>query len=147
MARVSPYGTTSVLTGQSEPNMHRSGPKRESHPGRITLLRELDVPGVRRLVQSFTLAANDPVIRIDVELELDRNERPQALYLAIPRSTSTGWRGLFDSAGATIALGCATASWLSTIAPHAARFAQPPFVWPVSGANVRASSGSFAADR
>jgi hypothetical protein len=33
------------------------------------------------------------------------------------------------------------------IGPHAARFAQPPFVWPVSGANIRASSGSFTANR
>ena len=33
------------------------------------------------------------------------------------------------------------------IGRHAARFAQPPFVWPVSGANIRASIGSFTADR
>jgi len=32
-----------------------------------------------------------------------------------------------------------------TIGPHPARFGQPPFVWPVSGANIRASSGSFGA--
>jgi len=203
-------------------------------PDRITLVRELDVPGARRVVQSFVLTADDPVIRIDVELELGPSQLPQALYFAIPLSMSAGWRGLFDSAGATIELDeqqlpGACRNWITaesfaaigeesgavvllcpdaplvqfgdfqfgppldevprpakplllawpvnnywdtnfqraemrtirlrygfvavddlaeeTIAPRAARFAQPPFVWPVSGANARASSGSFAADR
>jgi alpha-mannosidase len=203
-------------------------------PDRITLIRELDVPGARRLVQSFTLTADDPIIRIDVELELEPNQLPQALYFAIPLSMSARWRGLFDSAGTTIELDGqqlpgACRNWVTaesfaaigeesravvllcpdaplvqfgdfhfgppldevprpakplllawpvnnywdtnfpraemrtirlrygfiavddldeeTIGPHAARFAQPPFVWPVSGSNVHASTGSLAADR
>ena len=201
-------------------------------PGRITVVREFDLPGTRRLVQSFTLTEDDPIIRVDVELELEPNRFPQALYFAIPLSTSAGWGGLFDSAGTTIELDeqqlpGACRNWITaesfaaigeegaavvllcpdaplvqfgdfhfgppldevprpanplllawpvnnywdtnfpraemrtirlrygfvavgdldhkTIGPHAARFAQPPFVWPVSGANVRASTGSFAA--
>jgi alpha-mannosidase len=203
-------------------------------PDRITLIRELEVPGARRLVQSFTLTADDPIIRIDVELELEPNQLPQAFYFAIPLSLSAGWRAVFDSAGATIELDGqqlpgTCRNWITaesfaaigdetgavvllcpdaplvqfgdfhfgppldevprpakplllawpvnnywdtnfpraemrtirlrygfiavddlneeTIRPHAARFAQPPFVWPVSGANVCASSGNFAADR
>ena len=203
-------------------------------PDRITLVRELDLPGARRLAQSFTLSADDPIIRIDVELELDPHQVPQALYFAIPLSMPAGWRGLFDSAGAPIELDRqqlpgACRNWVTaesfaaigdksgaavllcpdaplvqfgdfhfgppldevprpakplllawpvnnywdtnfqraelrtirlrygfvavddlneeTIGPHAARFAQPPFLWPVSGANVCASSGNFAADR
>jgi alpha-mannosidase len=202
-------------------------------PDRITLVRELDVPGVRRLVQAFTLMADDPVIRIDVEMELDPDPLPQAFYFAIPLSMSAGWRGLFDSAGATIELDRqqlpgACRNWVTAesfaavgeesgavvlLCPdaplvqfgdfhfgppldeiprpanplllawpvnnywdtnfpraerrtirlrygfiavddldekpgaHAATFAQPPFVWPVSGTNVSASSGSFADSR
>jgi len=203
-------------------------------PGRITVMREFDLHGTRRLVQSFTLTEDDPIIRVDVELELEPNRLPQALYFAIPLSTSAGWRGLFDTAGTTIELDeqqlpGACRNWITaesfaaigkegaaivllcpdaplvqfgdfhfgppldevprpakplllawpvnnywdtnfplsemrtvrlrygfiavgdldekTIRPHAARFAQPPFVWPVTGANVRASTGSFAADR
>jgi hypothetical protein len=203
-------------------------------PDRITLIRELEVPGARRLVQSFTLTADDPIIRIDVELELEPNQLPQAFYFAIPLSLSAGWRAVFDSAGATIELDRqqlpgACRNWITaesfaaigeeagavvllcpdaplvqfgdfhfgppldevprlakplllawpvnnywdtnfpraemrtirlrygfiavedlneeTIGLHAARFSQPPFLWPVSGANVPASSGNLAADR
>jgi hypothetical protein len=203
-------------------------------PDRITLTREFDLRGARRLVQSFTLTADDPIIRVDVELALEPNQLPQALYFAIPLSTSAGWGGLFDSAGRSIELDAeqlpgACRNWITaesfaaigdesgavvllcpdaplvqfgdfhfgppldevprpaqplllawpvnnywdtnfprtetrtirlrygffavdsldekTIAAHATRFAQPPFVWPVSGANVRASSGSFTANR
>ena len=203
-------------------------------PDRITLIRELEVPGARRLVQSFTLTADDPIIRIDVELELEPNQLPQAFYFAIPLSLSAGWRAVFDSAGATIELDGqqlpgACRNWITaesfaaigeetgavvllcpdaplvqfgdfhfgppldgvprpakplllawpvnnywdtnfpraemrtirlrygfiavddlneeTIGPHAARFAQPPFLWPVTGGNVGAASGDFTVIR
>jgi alpha-mannosidase len=203
-------------------------------PDRITLIREFDLRGARRLVQSFTLTADDPVIRVDVELELEPNQLPQALYFALPLSMSAGWGGLFDNAGTAIELDAeqlpgACRNWITAesfaaigdesgavvllcpdaplvqfgdfhfgppldevprppkplllawpvnnywdtnfprtetrtirlrygfvavdeldekaIGPHAARFAQPPFVWPVSGARIRESSGSFTADR
>jgi hypothetical protein len=201
---------------------------------RITLIREFDLRGARRLVQSFTLTADDPIIRVDVELELEPNQLPHALYFALPLSTSAGWRGVFDTAGTTIELDeqqlpGACRNWITVesfaaigdesgavvllcpdaplvqfgdfhfgppldevprpaeplllawavnnywdtnfpraemrtvrlrygfiavddldekaIGQHAARFGQPPFVWPVSGTNIRGSSGSFAANR
>jgi alpha-mannosidase len=203
-------------------------------PGRITLTREFDLSGARRLVQSFTLTADDPVIRVDVKVELEPNQLPHALYFAIPLATSAGWRGLFDSAGATIELDGqqlpgACRNWVTaesfaaigeergavvllcpdaplvqfgdfhfgppldevprpadplllawpvnnywdtnfprvetrtirlrygfaavdeldakTIGSRAARFAQPPYVWPVSGASVPVAGGSLAAKR
>jgi alpha-mannosidase len=71
---------------------------------RITLTREIDMAGVRRLLQSFTLTADDPVIRVDVELQLEPSSGTQSFYLATSLSASPGWRGIFDSAGATVEL-------------------------------------------
>src|SRR5207244_12266890 len=52
-------------------------------PDRITLTREFELRGARRLVQSFTLAAADPIVRIHVHLRLAANQRPQVLYVGI----------------------------------------------------------------
>ena len=201
---------------------------------RITLTRELDMAGVRRLVQSFTLTADDPTIRVDIELQLEPSLRAQSFYLATSLSTSAGWRGTFDSAGAAVELDVqqlpgASRNWVTaesyaaigdragavallcpdaplvqfgafhfgpprdeiprhaeplllawpvnnywetnfprgetrtirlrygfiavddldgeTIALHAARFAQPPLIWPVTGRNVGAASGGFTVIR
>ena len=197
---------------------------------RITLTREIDMAGVRRLLQSFTLTADDPVIRVDVELNSSRFGRaiflPRHLALRVGRLawllrqrgrngrvdarqlpgacrnwvTAESYAAIGDAAGAVVLL-CPDAplvqfgtfhfgpprdeiprhaeplllAWpvnnywdtnfprrelrtirlrygfvavdeldQKTIAAHAARFGTQPFVWPVTGATVEASSGRFA---
>jgi len=71
-------------------------------PGRITLLREFQAPGMLHLVQEITFFANDPVIRIEVEMELQPEPSPQALYFALPLAIKEGWQAAFDTAGTMV---------------------------------------------
>jgi alpha-mannosidase len=70
--------------------------------GRIVLVRGLEAPGMVCLTQKFTFSAHDPVIRIEVEMELLPDASPQALYFAIPLAMHAGWRAMFDTAGAAV---------------------------------------------
>jgi hypothetical protein len=73
-------------------------------PGRITLQRAFQAPGMLHLVQEITLFASDPVLRIEVEMELHPEPSPQALYFAIPLAMKAGWQAAFDTAGAMVRL-------------------------------------------
>lgn len=69
-----------------------------------TLERTLQAPGMRHLVQRFIFSALDPVIRIELELELEPEESPQSLYFAVPLSLKRGWEAAFDTAGTQVLL-------------------------------------------
>ena len=73
-------------------------------PGRITLQRAFQAPGMLQLVQEITLFANDPVLKIEVEMELHPEPSPQALYFAIPLAMKSGWQAAFDTAGTMVRL-------------------------------------------
>lgn len=70
--------------------------------GRIALVRELDAPGMLFLTQKLVFSAHDPVIRIEVEMELLPDASPQGVYFAIPLEMDAGWQALFDTAGAAV---------------------------------------------
>jgi len=70
--------------------------------GRIILARELQAPGMAYLAQKFTFSAHDPVIRMDVEMELLPDASPQGLYFATPLDMAAGWQALYDTAGAVV---------------------------------------------
>lgn len=70
--------------------------------GRLTMVRELQAPGMIHLVQKFTFSAHDPVIRLEVEMELLPDPSPQGIYFAIPLDMQAGWQGLYDTAGAVV---------------------------------------------
>jgi hypothetical protein len=70
----------------------------------VTLERTVEAPGVTHLVQRISLLANDPVIHLEVELELALNQDPQGIYLAFPVAMDAGWEAAFDTAGATVRL-------------------------------------------
>jgi hypothetical protein len=53
---------------------------REGH-GRVTLERVIDAPGMTHLVQRISLLADDPVIHVNMELELETNEDPRGRYV------------------------------------------------------------------
>lgn len=69
---------------------------------RITLVRELEAPGMLFLTQKIAFSADDPVIRIEVEMELIPDSSPQAVYFAIPLEMSAGWQAMFDTAGVAV---------------------------------------------
>ncbi len=69
---------------------------------RIILVREFLAPGMIVLIQKFTFSAHDPVIGIEVEMELLPEASPQALYFAIPLEMHAGWQAMFDTAGAVV---------------------------------------------
>jgi alpha-mannosidase len=71
---------------------------------RVTLERVFDAPGVTRFVQRISLLADDPVVHLEVELELETNPNPQGFYLAIPLALEPGWQAAYDSAGDLIRL-------------------------------------------
>ncbi|MEI6653182.1 MAG: glycoside hydrolase family 38 C-terminal domain-containing protein [Verrucomicrobiota bacterium] len=70
--------------------------------GHITLTRELAAPGMIFLTQKITLSAHDPVIRLEVAMELLPEASPQAVYFAFPLALQAGWQALFDTAGAVV---------------------------------------------
>jgi len=53
-------------------------------PGRVTLTREMEAPGMTHLVQRISLCGHDPVIGLEVEMELAPDPSPQAVYFAFP---------------------------------------------------------------
>ena len=69
---------------------------------RITLTRDLEAPGMLCLTQKITLSAHDPLIRLEVAMELLPEASPQALYFALPLAMAAGWQALFDTAGAVV---------------------------------------------
>jgi alpha-mannosidase len=71
-------------------------------PGRITLTRDIEAPGMIHLSQSFTLSAYDPVIQIDVAMELTPDPSPQAIFFAVPLAMKAGWTAAYDTAGAIV---------------------------------------------
>jgi alpha-mannosidase len=73
-------------------------------PRRVTFERRLEAPGMTHLVQRFSLLADDPVIHLEVEMELVPDSSPQGIYLALPLAMRSGWRALFTTAGTTVEL-------------------------------------------
>ena len=71
-------------------------------PGRITLVRELQAPGMIHLVQRFTFCEHDPIIRLEVAMELVPDPAPQGIFFAFPLKMRAGWQAAFDSAGAIV---------------------------------------------
>jgi hypothetical protein len=70
--------------------------------GRVELIREMEAPGMLHLVQKFVFSAHDPVIRIEVEMELLPDSSPQAVYFAVPLAMNGGWQAAFDTAGCVV---------------------------------------------
>ncbi|WP_426517532.1 hypothetical protein ACPPVQ_00540 [Diaminobutyricibacter sp. McL0618] len=73
-------------------------------PGRVTLERRFEAPGMIHLVQRISLLAHDPVIHLEVEMELYPEASPQGIYLAFPFAMKAGWKALFDTAGQAVGL-------------------------------------------
>ncbi len=71
-------------------------------PHRIVLTRELLAPGLIHAVQRITLSGHDPVIGLEVEMELSPNASPQAIYFAFPLKMKAGWQAAYDTAGALV---------------------------------------------
>lgn len=71
-------------------------------PGRIILERSFQAPGMLCLVQRFLFLADDPVIRIEVEMELLPESSPQSVYFALPLALQAGWEAAFDTAGTPV---------------------------------------------
>ena len=76
----------------------------EQRPGRILLERSFAAPGTRSLIQRIRLDAIDPIIRIDIELDLLGTASPRGVYFALPLAMDAGWRAEFDTAGRRVAL-------------------------------------------
>lgn len=74
----------------------------ESTPSRVILTRELQAHGMIHLVQRVTLSGQDPVIGLDVEMELIPNSSPQGIYFAFPLKLKEAWRAAFDTAGTLV---------------------------------------------
>ncbi|MEO5715152.1 MAG: glycoside hydrolase [Luteolibacter sp.] len=70
--------------------------------GRITLFRELEAPGMVFFTQRIVFSADDPVITLEVEMELLPDSSPNAVYLAIPLEMPAGWQASFDTAGSVV---------------------------------------------
>jgi hypothetical protein len=71
-------------------------------PGRITLRRVLQAPGMAYLTQSLVVSAHDPVIQLEVAMELLPESSPQAVYFTVPLALAADWQALFDTAGAVV---------------------------------------------
>jgi alpha-mannosidase len=71
---------------------------------RVTIERHLEAPGMVHLVQRISLLADDPIIHLEVEMELIPDSAPQGIYLAFPLALAAGWNAMFDTAGATVRL-------------------------------------------
>jgi alpha-mannosidase len=73
-------------------------------PGCVIFERTFQAPGMIHLVQRIYLLADDPVIRLEVEMELFPEPSPQSIYFAFPLAMRSGWRAAYDTAGAIIKL-------------------------------------------
>ncbi len=71
-------------------------------PHRATLVRELEAPGMLNLVQRITLCGHNPVIGLEVDMEIAPNPSPQAVYFAFPLRFDEGWKAAFDTAGTIV---------------------------------------------
>ncbi|HWG23268.1 glycoside hydrolase [Actinospica sp.] len=76
----------------------------EERPGCVILERRFVAPGTRSLIQRLRFDAIDPVIDIDIEVDLIGDSSPNALYFALPLAMDAGWRAAFDTAGRLVAL-------------------------------------------
>jgi alpha-mannosidase len=71
---------------------------------RVTFERRLEGHGMIHLVQRVSLLADDPVIHLEVEMELIPSSSAQSIYLAFPLALKSGWKAMFDTAGTTVGL-------------------------------------------
>ena len=76
----------------------------EQRPGSVVLVRRFAAPGVRNLVQRITFDAIDPVVRVDIEVDLVGDSAPTGVYFALPLAMEAGWQAEFDTAGQVVAL-------------------------------------------
>ncbi|MEV6925324.1 glycoside hydrolase [Dactylosporangium sp. NPDC051485] len=76
----------------------------EERPGRVSLVRRFAAPGTRSLVQRLSFGANDPVIHIDIDIDLAGDASPNGIYFALPLAMQAGWQAAFDTAGQTVTL-------------------------------------------
>ncbi|MER7008800.1 glycoside hydrolase [Dactylosporangium sp. NPDC000555] len=76
----------------------------EERPGRVTLVRRFAAPGTRSLTQRIALDAIDPVIHIDVDIDLAGDSSPSGIYFAVPLAMHSGWQAVFDTAGQLVTL-------------------------------------------
>jgi len=76
----------------------------DERPGRIVLERVFAAPGTRSLIQRIRLDALDPVIHIDVEVDLVGTASPRSVYFALPLVMDSDWRAEFDTAGQRVLL-------------------------------------------
>lgn len=73
-------------------------------PGQAVLERRFSAPDVRSLIQRIRLDAIDPVIRVDIEIDLAGDASPSGVYFALPLAMAEGWRARFDTAGQPVEL-------------------------------------------
>lgn len=76
----------------------------ETTSNRINLVREAEAPGMIRFVERISLFAHDPIIQVEVEMELHPNPAPQAIYLVTALALRSGWQAMFDTAGQPVRL-------------------------------------------
>lgn len=76
----------------------------EDRPGHVVLERRFAAPGTRSLLQRIRFDAIDPVIRIDIEVDLVGDPSPNGVYFALPLAMDAGWRAEFNTAGQRVAL-------------------------------------------
>jgi len=76
----------------------------EQRPGSVVLVRRFAAPGVRNLVQRITFDAIDPVVRVDIEVDLVGDSAPTGVYFVMPLAMEAGWQAEFDTAGQVVAL-------------------------------------------
>ena len=87
-----------------EPAEHVVACTVQERPGRVVLERRFAAPGTRSLIQRIHFDAVDPVIRIDMEVDLIGGSSPRGVYFALPLAMDAGWRAAFDTAGQVVAL-------------------------------------------
>jgi hypothetical protein len=71
------------------------------------------------LRQTVSLSAHEPVISLEVEMELLPDPSPQGLYFAIPLEMHSGWQAMFDTAGQPVRMDAdqlpgACRNWVTT---------------------------------
>jgi hypothetical protein len=88
-------------------------------PGRITLERRVEAPGMRRLVQRISFSDYQPIIELEAEMEFIPDTDPFGAYFAFPLAVGEGWDAGFDTAGQFVRLDedqlpGANRSWVTT---------------------------------